>query len=170
MTHSHTLLDVFAGRDEEEEDIQRLKIEQQLSDHVIAGNGEQPYAIEKLKSVDTANNIQQANVEEQVPASPEIQLLRCVSNETMVTCYIVNKGAAMSKIAMKVPQNVTVQMRPASALSCGESGWIRFTTNGNVKIDSIEFIIRYELKNSVQQKIRFKCVPERNLLEVVSIN
>ena len=45
---------------------------------------------------------------------------------------------------LKVPQGVTAVMNPKIALHNNESGWIRFSTDDQSSIDSIEFILGYK--------------------------
>jgi membrane associated rhomboid family serine protease len=169
-----SLLDIFAGRTEEELLASQLEVEAKLSDTVAvdvrpAQVQESPgslttasaAALQSPKQIQTPSHIQP------VPTIPDIQLKRCVGSETLVTLYIVNDGAAMNALQVKVPPGVTAQLSPSKCLHRNESGWIRFSTE-STSIDSIEFIIGYRDTALAQHKIRYRCVPQTSTLEIVS--
>jgi hypothetical protein len=164
-TYHLTLFDMLAGRTEEDELARSLALEQQI---VPAG-----YIAPQLEetsdpfSASPASPASPVPPPPPVPTVPEIQLRRCVGNGTLITLYIVNNGASMNSLNLKVPQGVTTQISQSKCLRRGESGWIRFST-ADTPIDSIEFIIAYQDSANTPHKMRFRCIPHSSTLEVVS--
>ena len=179
-TYHHTILDIFAGRSEEENLKRTLSLEQQVgfvSDAVpveVETSDMLPQGqiyVPSSSDTPSAAPLLQASVPSPapvpLPAVPDIQLKKCVGSGTSITLYIVNKGAAMNSLTLRTPQGVTAQMSPSKAIRGGETGSIRFSTVDTV-IDSIEFIIAYKNSGAEQHKIRFRCIPAESKLEVIS--
>lgn len=162
-----TLLDMFAGRTEEDELARTMALEQQVAVGVPAGFIAPPQLKETNDPFSASPTTPPPPPPPPVLTVPDIQLKRCVGYETQITLYIVNNGASMNSLNLKVPQGVTAQISQAKCLSRGESGWIRFSTV-DTPIDSIEFIIAYQDSTNIQHKIRFRCIPHSSTLEVVS--
>jgi len=169
-TYHHTILDIFTGRNEEEDRHKTLELEQQISTGFVP-------AIVPVESSGSDMLPQEADLPAPVPASipvsppppviPDIQLKKCVGSGTSFILYIINNGAAMNSLILRAPQGVTAQISPSKALRRGESGSIRFSTT-DIVIDSIEFIIGYQNSGLEQHKIRYRCVPAESKLEIVS--
>ena len=166
--HSLSLFDIFAGRKEEDELFRTNAIEQQVAVNVPAGfiapqleETNDPFSASPILPV------LPAPPPPPLPKVPDIQLKRCVGNETLITLYIVNNGASMNSLRLKVPQGVTAQISQTKCLRRGESGWMRFST-ANTPIDSLEFIIAYLDFRKTPHKIRFRCIPHSSTLEVLS--
>ena len=163
-----TLLDIFAGRTEEDEIARKIALEQQVAVAVPAafiappppGETNDPFSVSPASPPSPYPP-------QPIPTVPDIQLKRCVGSDTLITLYIVNAGATMNSLRLRVPQGVTAQISQTKALRRGESGWIRFST-ADTPIDSIEFIIAYQDSANTQHKIRFRCIPLSSTLEVVS--
>jgi len=158
-TYHLTFFDMLAGRKEEDELARTLALEQQI---VPMGFIAPPLAVPSDQIFASP-----APLLLPVPLVPDIQLKRCVGTGTLITLYIVNNGAAMNSLKLKVPQGVTAQISQAKCIRRGESGWIRFSTT-DIPIDSIEFIIAYQDSSNTQHKLRFRCIPQSSTLEVVS--
>jgi membrane associated rhomboid family serine protease len=162
-TYHLTLLDVLAGRTEEDELARSLALEQQI---VPVG-----YIAPQLTETSDPFFISTAaplpSPPPPAPTVPEIQLKRCVGSGTLITLYIANTGASMNSLNLKVPQGVTAQISQSKYLRRGESGWIRFSTT-DTPIDSIEFIIAYKDSANAPHKMRFRCIPNSSTLEVIS--
>ena len=167
-SHSLTLFDILAGRKEEDELWRTNTIEQQVAVEVPSGfiapqheESSDPF------SATTAPLVSLIPPPRPVPKVPDIQLKRCIGNETLITLYIINNGASMNSLRLKVPQGVTAKISQTKFLRQGESGWIRFST-AETPIDSIEFILAYQDFGNTLHKMRFRCVPHSSSLEVVS--
>jgi len=156
------LFDMFAGKTEESELARSLALEQQVGFGVPAG-----FTAPLLDEAGEPVSVLSASPPQPIPTAPDIQLKRCVGNGTLITLYIVNNGASMNSLNLKVPHGVTTQISQAKCLRRGESGWIRFSTT-DTSIDSIEFIIAYRDTANMPHKIRFRCIPQSSTLEVVS--
>jgi membrane associated rhomboid family serine protease len=177
-TYHHTILDVFAGRDQDE-DIQRTSaLEQQVSTIFtpsylpaeLLGSDMLPQEADQSTPPQPQSLPQPQSQTQPLPPPPvvpDIQLRKCVGNGTSIVIYFVNNGAAMNSLILRAPHGVTVQMSPAKALRRGESGSIRFST-ADTMIDSIEFIISYQNSRLERHKIRYRCIPAESKLEVVS--
>jgi membrane associated rhomboid family serine protease len=177
-TYHHTILDVFSGRDEEEDFHRTLQLEQQIGTVLVPAlvpeesSGSDMLPIEAEVST-PVNSPAQVSIPAAAPPSspppivPDIQLKKCVGNGTSVILYFVNNGASMNSMVLRAPQGVTVQMSPAKALRRGESGSIRFSTVDTM-IDSVEFIIGYQKSGPERHKIRYRCIPAESRLEIVS--
>ncbi len=165
-TYHHTILDVFAGRNEEEDRLRALKLEQQIAPGYIP-------ALLPVESIGSDMLPQETVTTAPIPppppllVAPDIQLKKCVGNGTSIVLYIINNGAAMNSMILRAPQGVSVQMSPAKALRHSENGSIRFSTADTV-IDSIEFIIGYQNSGLERHKIRYRCIPAESKLEIVS--
>jgi membrane associated rhomboid family serine protease len=164
-TYHLTLFDMLAGRTEEDELARSLALEQQI----VPGGYIAPQLIETSDpfSASPVYSDSPALPPPPVPTVPEIQLKRCVGSETLITLYIVNNGASMNSLNLKVPAGVTAQISQSKCFRRGESGWIRFST-ADTPIDSIEFIIAYQDSAKTPHKMRFRCVPHSSTLEVIS--
>ena len=161
-SHHLNLFDMFTGRTEEDELARTLALEQQVVVGVPAG-----FIAPQLEETKDTFSASPATPPPPVPTVPDIQLKQCVGSGTLITLYIINAGASMNSLSLKVPQGVTAQISQAKCLRRGESGWIRFSTE-DIPIDSIEFIIAYQNSMNIQHKIRFRCTPHSSTLEVVS--
>jgi membrane associated rhomboid family serine protease len=167
-TYHLTLFDMFAGRTEEDELARTMALEGQFAIGTPAG-----FIAPQLEetgdpfSASPASTASPAPPPPPVPTVPEIQLKRCVGSETLITLYIVNNGASMNSLNLKVPKGVTAQISQSKCFRRGESGWIRFST-ADTSIDSIEFIIAYQDSANTPHKMRFRCIPQSSTLEVVS--
>ncbi|RPI06076.1 MAG: rhomboid family intramembrane serine protease [Ignavibacteriae bacterium] len=157
-----TLFDMFAGRTEEEELARTLALEQQVALRVPAGT-----IAPLIEQRNGPQTVPTAPPPRPLPAVPDIQLKRCVGEESTVVLYIVNNGAPMNALNLRVPQGVTAKMSQSKSIRRGETGWIRFSTEG-IPIDSIEFIIGYQDTKNAPHKMRFRCKPQSSTLEVVS--
>jgi len=115
---------------------------------------------------ETINNLFPADT---LSMQPDIQLKHCISNETTLTLYLVNNGAPLKFPKLRVPKEVKAQMSFTNLIRYKETGWIRFSTD-NITIDSIEFLIYYVDSAQQQRKIRFRCVPAKSSLELISAN
>jgi membrane associated rhomboid family serine protease len=169
-THHLTLFDMLAGRTEEDELFRTSVLERQVAVGVPAGFiapdvevMTDPFSVAPAP----APALAPPPPPQPVPTIPDIQLKRCVGDETLITLYIVNNGASMNSLNLKVPQGVTAQISQSKCFRRGESGWIRFSTI-DTPIDSIEFIITYQDSKNAAHKMRFRCIPQSSILEVVS--
>jgi membrane associated rhomboid family serine protease len=156
------LFDMFAGRTEEEELARSLALEQQVGFAAPAG-----YGVPLIEGTGEPIAVSSLPPPLPIPAVPEIQLKRCVGSGTLITLYIVNNGASINSLNLKVPRGVTAQITPSKYFRRGESGWIRFSTT-DTHIDSIEFIIAYQDSAKTLHKMRFHCIPSASTLEIVS--
>jgi membrane associated rhomboid family serine protease len=164
-TYSPSLLDVLSGKASDPDAISSVNLEalaasdsSQNSSNVILPLGQQePDAMTLKKSQP-----------KEAPAIPDIYLSRCVGEGSPVTCYIVNKGATLKNPVLKVPQGVTALMSSKIALRTSESGWIRFSTDDQSTIDSIEFMLGYKNSSNEFHKMRFRCIPMSNTLTMIS--
>ena len=163
--HNLSLFDIFAGRKEEDELFRTNAIEQQVAVTVPAGFIAPQ--LEETSDPFSASPVLPATPLPPVPTVPDIQLKRCVGNGTLITLYIINNGASMNSLRLKVPQGVTAQISQSKCLRRGESGWMRFST-ADTPIDSLEFIIAYQDVRNIPHKIRFRCIPHSSTLEVLS--
>jgi membrane associated rhomboid family serine protease len=163
--HNLSLFDIFAGRKEEDELFRTNAIEQQVAVTVPAGFIAPQ--LEETSDPFSASPVLPATPLPPVPTVPDIQLKRCVGNGTLITLYIINNGASMNSLRLKVPQGVTAQISQSKCLRRGESGWMRFST-ADTSIDSLEFIIAYQDFRNTPHKIRFRCIPRSSTLEVLS--
>ena len=154
------IFDMFAGRTEEEELARSLALERQVGFAAPAG-----YIAPLIE--ETGEPIAASLLPPPVPTVPEIQLKRCVGSGTLITLYIVNNGASINSLNLKLPRGVTAQISPSKYFRRGESGWIRFSTT-DTPIDSIEFIIAYQDSAKTPHKMRFHCIPNASTLEIVS--
>lgn len=161
-SYHYTIFDIIAGRSEEEDRILSTTIEKQVNTVIESGI----ILPQTEESNDQSESVMTAPPPP-VPTSPDIQLKKCVGSGTSLTLYIVNNGAPMNSLTLKVPQGVKAQLSPTIAFRRGETGSIRFNTD-NITIDSIEFIISYNDSSKIPQKIRFRCVPVASTLEVVA--
>jgi membrane associated rhomboid family serine protease len=159
-----TLFDMFAGRTEEDELARTLALEK----HVAIGAPAE-FIEPQVEKANNPFSISPTPPPQPIPTVPDIQLKRCVGEATFITLYIINNGASMNSLNLKVPQGVTTQISQAKCLRRGESGWIRFSTV-DTPIDSIEFIIAYQDSKNAAHKMRFRCVPHSSTLEVISSN
>jgi Uncharacterized membrane protein (homolog of Drosophila rhomboid) len=167
-THHLTLFDMLAGRTEEDELARTMALEGQFAigtpaEFIAPQLAETSDPFSASPSLPTSP----APPPPPVPTVPEIQLKRCVGSGTLITLYIVNNGASMNSLNLKVPQGVTAQISQSKCFRRGESGWIRFST-ADTPIDSIEFIIAYQDSANTPHKMRFRCIPQSSTLEVVS--
>jgi len=156
---------MLAGRTEEDELARSLALEQQI----VPEGYITPPLLEASDpfSASPASPAVPVLPPPTVPMNPDIQLKRCVGSGTLITLYIINAGASMRSLSLKVPRGVTAQISQSKCLHQGESGWIRFST-ADTPIDSIEFIIAYQNSANAPHKMRFRCVPQSSSLEVVS--
>ena len=157
-----TFFDMLAGRTEEDELARTLALEQQITVGVPAG-----YIAPKIEETNNPFSISPATLSQPIPTVPDIQLKRCVGDGTLITLYIVNNGASINSLNLRVPKGVTAKISQSKCLRRGESGWIRFSTDGT-PIDSIEFIITYQDSGNAAHKMRFRCIPYSSTLEVIS--
>ena len=156
------LFDMFAGRTEEDELARTLALERQIGFVAPAG-----YRAPQPEETGEPLALSTSDPPSPIPAVPEIQLKHCVGSGTLITLYIVNKGASINSLNLKVPRGVTAQINPSKKFRRGESGWIRFST-ADTPIDSIEFIIAYQDSLKTPHKMRFHCMPSSSTLEIVS--
>jgi membrane associated rhomboid family serine protease len=161
-SYHYTIFDIIAGRNEKEDRIRSSVIEQQVNTAIVSGF----IAPQLEESIDQNASVSVAPPPP-VPTFPDIQLKKCVGGGTSLTLYIVNNGATMNSLSLKLPQGVKAQLSPTIAFRRGETGSIRFSTD-NIPIDSIEFIIVYNDSLKAPHKIRFRCVPSTSALEVVT--
>jgi hypothetical protein len=165
-----SIFDMLEGRTEEEELARSIALEKRVAVGVPAQfvdpqflQNSDPFS---ASPAPLPQPISQP-IPQPAPTAPEIQLKQCVGNGTLVTLYLVNNGASMNSLKLKVPTGVTAQMSQSKCLRRGESGWIRFSTT-DTPIDSIEFILGYQDTANTQHKMRFRCIPQSTTLEVVS--
>jgi membrane associated rhomboid family serine protease len=156
------LFDMFAGRTEEEELARSLALEQQVGYAAPAG-----YIAPLIEGTGELIAVSPLPPPSPVPTVPEIQLKRCVGSGTFITLYIVNNGASMNSLHLKVPRGVTAQISPSKYFRRKETGSIRFSTT-DTPIDSIEFIIAYQDFANTPHTMRFRCIPSASTLEIVS--
>jgi membrane associated rhomboid family serine protease len=163
-TYHLTLFDILTGKTEEDELARSLALENQIGS---AGNVTS-HPLETIEALSVAPAHSSASASSvPVPTVPEIQLKQCVGNGTLITLYIVNNGASMNFLNLKVPQGVTAQLSQSKHLRHGETGWIRFSTVDTL-IDSIEFIIVYKDSRNTPHKLRYRCIPQSSSLEIIS--
>jgi hypothetical protein len=165
---------MLAGRTEEDELFRTSALERQVAVGVPAGFiapkvevMNDPFSAAPALTPALAPALAPAPPLQPVPTVPDIQLKRCVGDETLITLYIINNGASMNSLNLKVPQGVTAQISQSKCFRRGESGWIRFSTV-DTPIDSIEFIIAYQDSRNAAHKMRFRCIPQSSTLEIVS--
>ncbi len=165
VTHSPSLLDVLSGKASDPDAFSDMDLETLATSHRTQNPSNALTPVEQQKS---AAITMQPSQPQETPTVPNIHLSRCVGEGSPVTCYIVNKGATIKSPQLKVPQGVTALMNSKIALRTRESGWIRFSTDDQSSIDSIEFILGY--KNSLNEfhKMRFRCIPSANTLTMIS--
>jgi hypothetical protein len=164
-TYSPSLLDVLSGKDTDIDAAHNMDLE------TLAANQkshEAAVALIPAGQHESANGAVQVSQPQEIPTVPDIQLSRCVGEGSTVTCYIVNKGATMKTPLLKVPQGVTAVFNCKVALHSRETGWIRFSTQDQSTIDSIEFIIGYTNTANEFHKMRFRCVPIARTLTLIS--
>jgi membrane associated rhomboid family serine protease len=164
-TYSPSLLDVLSGKSSDPDAISSLNLDTlaALESPQISSN-----AMTTVGQQESDALTAQAPRPIEVPVVPNICLSRCVGDGGIVTCYIVNKGATLKNPILKVPQGVTALMSSKIALRTGESGWIRFSTDDESSIDSIEFILGYKNVSNDFHKMRFRCIPISNTLTMIS--
>jgi len=164
-SYHHTLMDVIAGRSEEDDRYRTNQLEQQVYLRQPQEMGAPLQLMgEQQQETLTAVPVPAPTIQ---PTVPDIQLRKCVGGGHMITLYLMNQGAPMHSMTVRAPQGVTVQMNQSKSLRQGESGWIRFSTT-DTDIDSIEFIVTYQNSSKTPHKIRFRCVPANAALSVVS--
>ena len=161
-----SIFDMLEGRTEEDELARTIALEKKVAVGVPAQFVDSQLA-ETNDPFSASSAPLPRPVPPPVPVVPEIQLKQCVGSGTLITLYIINNGASMNSLKIKVPPGVTPQMSQTKCLRRGESGWIRFST-ADTPIDSIEFILGYQDTANAQHKMRFRCIPQSSTLEVVS--
>jgi len=164
-TYSPSLVDVFSGKASDPDTVSSLNLETlaELESPQISSNELTPAGHQESDAMTAQTSHPIAS-----PTVPDICLSRCVGDGSIVTCYIVNKGAILKNPLLKVPQGVTALVSSKIALRTSESGWIRFSTDDQSTIDSIEFILGYKNSSNEFHKLRFRCIPISNTLTLIS--